>query len=196
MNYKELGDSFFCDQLENLVDDSPYLAFVLLSGILEFMGNCYRAGQGSKNDTRKIFYDLINNVNALADYRMLNYQSQDPSSGKDLDNNGLYKYLRCGMLHELIPKNEIVLCPDINDISQRMIGAKNLYEDMKRAWDELKSIPYVLSYMEKTDALNVVDGFSGFTASSIVSTSNKGSQECESKNNFEDDWKTLTKAQS
>ena len=195
MNYKELGDSFFCGQLEELVDNSPYLSFVLLSSILEFMGHCYRSGQGSKNNTRGIFLNLINNVKALEEYKKLNFPAYDPRSGKDIDNNYLYKYLRCGMLHEMIPKKDIVLSPDKNDMSQKTVGARNLYEDMKKAWDELKSSPNILSYMEKTDALNVDDELSGSTISSIVSTANENSQQCESESNLEDEWKTITETQ-
>lgn len=160
MNLKEIGDSFFCNQLKELVDKNPYFAFVLLSAILEFLGNCNRKGKGSKDDTKDIFNDLINNVDAFKEYRKFKDDTKDY--------NYLYKYLRCGMLHEMIPKNEIVLCPDRNNLSQNVIGAKNLYEDMEKAWDELKSSPEVSKYMESTDALTVFDVFSGTTASSMA----------------------------
>ena len=160
MNLKEIGDSFFCDKLKEFVDKSPYLSFVLLSAIFEFMGNCNRKGQGSKDNSKDIFNDLINNVDALKEYRVFKDNNKDY--------NYLYKYLRCGMLHEMIPKKEIVLCPDRNNLSQNIIGAKNLYEDMEKAWDELKSSPEVSKYIENTDALTVFDEFSGSTASSMA----------------------------
>lgn len=172
MNLKEIGDSFFCNHLEEIVDRSPYLSFVLLSAILEFLGTCNRIGKGSKDDTRTIFYDLINNIVAFEDYKQLNYQVklEDKKSGteKVIDNNYLYKYLRCGMLHEMIPQKEIVLCPDRNNLSQKVIGAKNLFEDMQKAWVELKSLPEVSKYIESTDALTVFDEFSGSTTSSVA----------------------------
>jgi hypothetical protein len=197
MNLKEIGDSFFCYQLKEFVESNPYLAFVLLSAILEYMGNCNRMGQGSKDETRTIFYDLINNVEAFRDYRQLNYQINivDKKNGtqKIIDNNYLYKYLRCGMLHEMIPKKEIVLCPDRNNLSQKVIGAKNLYEDMEKAWDELKSSSEVSKYMESTDALTVFDEISGSTASSIA-TIIEASQTNDSEKFIDEEWIAATEA--
>ena len=46
-------------------------------------------------------------------------------------------------------------------MSQKVVGAKELCEDMNKAWDELKSSPDVSSYMESTDALTVFGVFSG-----------------------------------
>lgn len=192
MNLKDIGNSFFCDQLEKFVSESPYLAFVLLSSLLEFMGNCYQKSQGSKNTTREIFFNLINNNEALKEYRRFNYKVKDQKSGIDIDNNYLYKYLRCGMLHELLPKEDIVLCPDRNDLSQKVIGAKNLYEDMKRAWDELKSLSDVSSYMESTDVLIVFDAFSGSTTSSIVVKTTSQTNETEKK--LEEEMNAATEA--
>lgn len=192
MNLKDIGNSFFCDQLEKFVSESPYLAFVLLSSLLEFMGNCYQKSQGSKNTTREIFFNLINNNEALKEYRRFNYKVKDQKSGIDIDNNYLYKYLRCGMLHELLPKEDIILCPDRNDLSQKVIGAKNLYEDMKRAWDELKSLSDVSSYMESTDVLIVFDAFSGSTTSSIVVKTTSQTNETEKK--LEEEMNAATEA--
>ena len=183
MNLKEVGDSLFCDQLKGIVDQSPYLAFILLSAILEFMGNCNKRGRGSKYSTKEIFFDLINNSEALKDYKKLNFRND-----KNENNNYLYKYLRCGILHEVLPKGDIVLCPDRNDLSgtKKTIGAKNLYEDMKKAWEELKSSSEISSYLEETDAVCVIDEFSGSTACSI--TTNKDfSQKSESGKSLEDE---------
>ena len=197
MNLKEIGDSFFCDKLKEFVDKSPYLSFVLLSAILEFIGTCYRKGKGSKDNTRTIFYDLINNVVAFEDYKQLNYQTkiEDKKSGTEIviDNNYLYKYLRCGMLHEVIPKEDIVLCPDRNDLTKRIIGAKNLYEDIEKAWHELKSSPEVSKYIENTDALTVFDEFSGSTASSMAVIMG-ASQINDSENTIDEEWIAATEA--
>jgi len=165
MNLREVGDSLFCYQLKEIVDKCPYFSFVTLSALLEFMGNCYRKGQGSKDCTREVFFNLINKIDALKAYRLLNFKND-----KNEDNNYLYKYLRCGMLHEVLPKEDVVLCPDRNDLSdeKKIIGAKNLYEDMKRAWSELKSSPEISSYMERTEVLRGVDDYSGSTTSSIL----------------------------
>ena len=189
MNLKDVGDSFFCDQLENFVSESPYLAFVLLSAILEFMGSCYLSGQGPKDSTREIFFNLINKSEALKAYRELNFKN-----GQNEDNNYLYKYLRCGMLHEVLPKDDIVLCPDRNELSnsKKVVGAKNLYEDMKMAWKELKLLPDVSSYMESTDVLTIFDAYSGSTTSSIVVESTIQTNETEEK--LEDELNAASEA--
>ena len=86
LNLKKVGDSFFNQQLVSLVENNPYLAFVLLSAILEFMGHCYRKGQKTNDDTvRAVFFDLINNVEALKDYRQLNFKFKvkDRKSGQE-----------------------------------------------------------------------------------------------------------------
>lgn len=183
MNLKEIGDSFFCDQLKEFVDKSPYMSFVLLSAILEFMGTCYRKGKGSKEDTKDIFSDLINNVGALKEYRAFKDNNKDY--------NYLYKYLRCGMLHEMIPKKEIELCSNRNNLSKHIIGAKELYEDMQKAWNELKFSPDVSKYIESTDALTVFDEYSGSTTSSVAVISGV-SLTNGSEKNIDEEWIAAT----
>lgn len=163
-NIREIGDSFFSKHLEEFVDKSPYLAFVVLSAILEYMGHCLLKNEGPSMNTKEIFYDLINNVKALKKYRELNFKETN-KKGNEINNNYLYKYLRCGMIHTILPNEDIVLSPDKNELSKRIVGAKELYEDIKKAWEELKSLPEVSKNMEAVDALKVVDELSGSTIS-------------------------------
>ena len=163
-NLLKVGNSLFNKDFEDFITKQPYMAFVVLSAILDFIGHCFQMDQSSSIDTVKIFYDVINNINALSNYRDLNYNYTNKKDN-EINSNYLYKYLRCGMVHELLPKGDIVLSPDRNDLSKRIVGAKELYEDMKKAWEELKSLPDVSSYMEATDALKVVDVLSGSTIS-------------------------------
>ena len=42
LSLKELGDSFFCDDMNDFVKKQPYMSFVIMSAMLEFLGKCYR----------------------------------------------------------------------------------------------------------------------------------------------------------
>lgn len=68
---KDLGDSFFIDdKMEKVIEEIPYLSFLILSVILEFIAKCrvsklYEATDGK---TRKYCKDAIENIEALKKY--------------------------------------------------------------------------------------------------------------------------------
>lgn len=137
MTIKELGDSFFCEKVEKVIDDIPYLSFVVLSVILEFIAKCRLSNfeTDTRGKTKNNYNDAINKIEALKKYRYLSDCKCD-----------LYTSLRCPMVHSCTPKDDIILSPDKNDLENKTIGAKELYGDLRLAWKEILD--------DKKDGLN------------------------------------------
>ena len=144
VNIRKLGDSLFSTELEELVNNQPYMAFVNLSAILEFIARCkyYKLFDEVSGKIGDMCYDAINNIKALEKYKELNYPN-----GEKKEANHLYKSIRCGMLHSLLPKKEIKLNDDNNDLNNMVVGAKELYHDLKEAWEEVKKESELLTIM-------------------------------------------------
>ena len=160
MSLKDVGDSFFCanDDLERLVQNQPYMSFVIMSSLIEFIGKCYkrRLDFQTQYKSKEDYFDVINNLESLKKYREFNKEGQV---------NELYTLLRCGMLHALLPKEDMHLAPGSNDFNKKIIGASELYSDIKNAWVEVKTIPEILQYVRETSAIEVYDLTSDGTAS-------------------------------
>ena len=88
---KEVGDSFFSDNVKHLVEEEPYWSFVLLSAMIEFMGKCYSIAKGldsrtSIKDMQKSglsetdFYNSINQITALKKYKIFNYKKKNKTA--------------------------------------------------------------------------------------------------------------------
>lgn len=137
MTIKELGDSFFDEKMEKVIDDFPYMSFVILSVILEFIAKCRLSDfdADTRGKTKNYFTDAINDIEALRKYRSLSDCNCD-----------LYTSLRCPMVHSCTPKDDIILSPDKNDLENKTIGAKELYGDLRLAWKEVLD--------DKKDGLN------------------------------------------
>ncbi|MBQ9636666.1 MAG: hypothetical protein IJV36_02060 [Prevotella sp.] len=144
MNLEEFGDKMIYKDLPFLVASNPYLAFIVLSAVLEFIARCRKTLKSihDKNNTSGRYVDAIDNINALAPYRIY---SRPRGKGHT---NLLYTSLRCGLLHAGIPNSDIVLSSKKNDFSQNIIGCESLYSDVKNAWEEIKSIPSVKYYLQ------------------------------------------------
>lgn len=163
MSLKEVGDSFFCAEMETLVDKQPYISFVFMASIIEFIGKCYcRCKDGlpfQVSNTRYDYCKIIKELDSLKKYSFFNFKD---SKGY---NNYMYTELRCGMVHALLPKTKIKLSPTENELGDYTIGASELYSDIKNAWEEIMNIPEILQYVSETPAIEVYDNTSGGTAS-------------------------------
>lgn len=133
INLKQLGDSFFNIDFERFIDSQPYMSFVVMAGIIEFMGKCIqkRSDFLESGHSEGDYYYVINNVTALSKYDKFNYNYKN-KSGKGMDSNYLYKVVRCGMVHAFIPKETIYLSDKDNDLSNKIVSAKELYSDLKK----------------------------------------------------------------
>lgn len=116
-------------EIGTLVDDHPFMAFILMSIGIEFLGRCisYDTIDKIKDEdhvSAKMFKKAIDNLDALAKYRTM---------------DGLYSSLRCGLTHSLMVKNDIQLSNSKNsmDGSDKTLGCRDFYEDFAKACDEL-----------------------------------------------------------
>lgn len=169
-NLVQVGDSFFKDAaIKELIEKNPYVSFIVLSALLEFLGKCNKLPRDfvTENESSRDCYDVINNLEALKEYRVLNYKVTH-KKGKEIDKNYLYSGLRCGMLHAMLPAEDIILTPEENDTQNKKIGAKILYEDFCKAWSELKEKEDILQEMEKTTVLKIVESSTGSTVNERV----------------------------
>lgn len=173
MTIQEVGDSFFCDELKQLVDEKPYMAFVIMASILEFIGKCYhkhpdfQKRRKSKND----YFVAINELESLEKYSVFNYPPDN--NGQVPNNNYLYTNLRCGMVHAFLPEGDIILAPSENDLSKKIVGAQELYTDLHNAWEEIKQNADIASYLNENFALNVAGELSGSTSTNVVEIVNE-----------------------
>lgn len=130
--------------LESIVPSQPFLAFPLLSIIIELLGKCLSSSSWDKRDeSEKDFCNAINTLNGLKQYRKLNTKKIN-KKGKvvvkhkqEVYTNLLYTYLRCNMVHAFLPSPNIRLTSDNNDLDNKIIGCQELYNDIKSAWEEL-----------------------------------------------------------
>ena len=145
MTLEEYGNKLINEDLEQLVESNPYLAFIVLLAVIEFIARCRKKLKNFHNskDTKKRYVEAINNINAFKAYKQLNYQ----------DSNKLYTLLRCGLLHSTIPDNGITLSSEENDLPNNIVGCISLYNDVKQAWTEIKQDTSVLSYLQNHKGL-------------------------------------------
>lgn len=150
MSLKEFGDMFINDYIESLIDSNPYLAFMVLSASIEFIGKCrcrlkdpHEKGKRGKN----IFVDAIDNIKALSPYRILNYNTANGHSNK------LYTALRCGLLHAAMPNVGIILSSGENELGRNVVGCRSLYSDIKDAWKEINSDVLIAQHLNSSKAI-------------------------------------------
>jgi hypothetical protein len=133
---KDLGDHLFSKEVKAdvkaFIEKQPYLSFTMLSAILEFVARYYSGEDDwhKCNISKRICCELISNVTALEKYRQYT---------KVGDDSLLYTELRCGILHSLAPGETIKLDGVSNDVSKLTIGASDLYDDLEKAWVEVKA---------------------------------------------------------
>lgn len=112
------------EDTESVVDSKPYLAFMILSVIIELLGLCkngLKLVNGKHADT---YSAAISSYKSLAKY-----------NDSLLD---LYHGLRCGMLHVGMPQKDLKLCRNHNDLDNKVIGCHDLYDDVQSAWADIK----------------------------------------------------------
>ena len=150
MSLKEFGDMFINDWIDPLIESNPYLSFMVLSASIEFIGKCRKKIKDPHANKigDNMFVYAIDSINALSSYRKFNY-----STGGNKHSNKLYKALRCGLLHAAMPDVGVVLSSDYNELGRNTVGSKSLYDDIKNAWEEIKGIPDVEEYLNKTKAI-------------------------------------------
>lgn len=141
ISLQDFIDKFIIGDLKPIVESQPYLAFVLLSATIEFLGKCL----SNTNDWQKTGESEFNFCNAIQTYPSFDKYKVKFGESTTLKNhnmvykNKLYKELRCAMVHALQPTSEIVLRGERNDLENNIVGCRELYEDVIAACEFVKS---------------------------------------------------------
>lgn len=112
------------EDTKSVVDSKPYLAFMILSVVIEQLGLC-KNGLTLVNGTHADTYNMALKSSASLE----KYMNALPN---------MYKELRCGMLHVGMPQEGLKLCRNQNDLDNNVIGCHDLYDDVQSAWEDIK----------------------------------------------------------
>lgn len=112
------------DEMQDIVEKHPYHAFALLSIFIEVIGKSINNDDDWQHfeSKGKDFKVALNSCLSLQKYQNV---------------NDLYGVLRCGMNHAFMPKEGIQLGSDYNDFANNTIGCKEMYRDIKDAWNSI-----------------------------------------------------------
>ena len=144
------------DDMEDIVNNHPYHAFALLAIVIEVLGKCFNKSDDwyERGNSGNDFCSAINLLYGLEKYRKYS---------EDKEYNRLYDVLRNGMLHTFLPKESITLSPNESDLSNNIIGCKELYQDIKNAWKEINEGSIHISKDLSKPVINITDENSGLT---------------------------------
>lgn len=125
----EFIQKFIVNDLSGIVNSHPYHAFFLLSAAIELFGKCMNPTPDWQATNSSDFKTALT-LRSLQKYSGINGLPDK-----------MYSSLRCGLLHACMPKSDIKLVSDKNDLDNSIIGCNELYDDIKIAWNELKQSP-------------------------------------------------------
>lgn len=137
---KEFIKQVFIKEVGELIDDHPYISFMVMGAGLEFLGKAIDSNLADweTGKSRKTFDHAVKTLNALSTYRP--YLAKTSSD--------LYGSLRCGLLHGAKPKKKITLSSK-NEKGHLTTGQNNLnlrceefYAHFKAACEEVISMNF------------------------------------------------------
>lgn len=160
-------DKFIVNGIKPIVDEQPYLAFILLSSTIEFLGKCLSKTTDwqKSGESERDFSNAIRTFASLKKY----HKAYDSHNGEQ--RSRLYTELRCAMVHALQPRPGIILGKDRNDLANKTIGCRELFEDVVAACEEVKTMN-----VDKNIPMYIEDDMTGVTstiATQIQKPSNK-----------------------
>lgn len=122
MIVKDFINKYFIEEIGSLVEERPFVSFVLMAIGIEFLGKCLNTNDW--DEKKEISGDTFDN--AIKSFDSLKKYQAIPD---------LYHSLRCGLAHRLMVKGHIILSPDQNNLTDPnyTIGCKEFYEDFKQA---------------------------------------------------------------
>lgn len=149
LTLEQYGDKLINEDLNKLVNDNPYFAFIVMSSAIEFIARCRSKLHNfhNRNNTKNRYMDAINSLSAFEKYRVFNV-----TQGKGQINK-FYTTIRCGLLHATMPNKGIILSSKYNDLNNNVIGCISLYEDVKAAWIEIKSDGNISNYLKNNKGI-------------------------------------------
>lgn len=157
-------DEFIVEGIKPIVDKKPYLAFILLSSAIEFLGKCLnKTNDWQQNGkSREDFCNAIKTFSSLQKYDVA-FANENERNQCDLKERCLYRVLRCAMVHALQPRPEIILEADRNNLAKNTIGCKELYEDVVKACEDVKNMS-----LNKTIPMYIDGNKTGVTSTTTI----------------------------
>ncbi len=153
MGTKEVTVKEYITQLPTdikpFVDNHPYFAFFIIASGIEFLGKCINDKKDWQEEkmSRTDFQNAINQLDSFANYR--NYLK-----GMNTDQIDLYSSLRCGLLHAMLPKSNILLMRGCEPLSldpnrKLLLSVETLYNDFCKACSEILSSKHESKWVGK-----------------------------------------------
>lgn len=138
---KEFIKQVFIDEVEDLIEKHPYIAFMIMGIGIEFLGKCILTEDSNwdvERKSRRSFEEAVKTLRALQKYEPY------------LDQNGhdLYGSLRCGLAHSARPKYKITLSsknemPNLATSGDRVnLKCEDFYADFKQACEEVIAMDF------------------------------------------------------
>ena len=173
MNTKEITvEEYIRTTLKRDIDDiresKPYLAFFLIASGVEFLGKCMSKNKSWQNvgTSQEDFETAICKLHAFEKYKK--YTSElKKKKGKDGKRHfvnppiSIYKNLRCGLLHAMLPSGKIVLSDGTGspkETTKRLtLYLDTFYADFCSACDELLRTPILWGKKDMTSIFLIVD---------------------------------------
>ncbi len=129
----------FIDELGSMINEHPYISFILMGVGIEFLGKCNDKSLASWNVSGRSKMDFENAVKNLPGLQ--NYESY-------LTTCDLYGSLRCGLAHAASPKFSITLSSKlelghlVEDNGRLNLKVEDFYSDFKTACEFVISDSY------------------------------------------------------
>ena len=133
VSVKEFIENYYIKDLEGLINNHPFTAFLVISCGIEFLGKCL-----SSNDWFDRGHSTDDFNNALKVFDSLNKYSSlglefNKNDGEDIS---LYSRIRCGIVHSSVPKIGLSITEGKNNLPNE-IGLKDLSKDFINACKSL-----------------------------------------------------------
>lgn len=170
---EQFMDQIVLSETLKIMQTHPYHAMAIIAVGIEIIGKCFSKGTFDKSGSSEdCFCVAINKCPELAKYKYFNTTKKTKkrccifTRNKTKNTNELYSGLRCAMLHSLIP-DQIFFVHDNNDFGKRVIGCKELYNDVFAAWQSVKSKNTKVKKDLSEVVFEVIGPYSGGTSSNI-----------------------------
>jgi len=133
---KEFIQQVFIDEVGDLIEKHPYIAFMIMGIGIEFLGKCLASEDSNwdvEGKSRSSFKNAVESLSSLKKY--------EPYLNKD--EHDLYGSLRCGLAHAAKPKYKITLSSKnemahLVEFGDRLnLRCEDFYSDIKAASEEV-----------------------------------------------------------
>ena len=160
----------------------PYHAFSVLASIIEILGKCLNSDAWNQSGCSE--YDFGIALSSFPSLQKYYYATEDKTikirkkgNPTTLNKTSLYHSLRCSIIHagfpDGVPLNRSLNIVNTTTNGIEAIGCDDLYNDILKAWDDLKSNNKVMCLKNLDDPSLIVYGT--ITADTSYSVTSKSS---------------------